>query len=51
MLHALNEMETLRAPGPSEVSLELIAASRGAGIQVMVDIFMRVLDGFGMPVE
>ena len=49
VLHALNEMKTGKAPGPSEASLELIAASRGVGIQVMAE--MSVLDGFGMPIE
>ena len=29
VLRALNEMKTLKAPRPSEVSLELIAASGG----------------------
>ena len=28
-------MKTGKAPGPSEVSLELIAAGEGVGIQVM----------------
>ena len=28
-------MKTDKAPGPSEVSLEMIAASGGVGIQVM----------------
>ena len=31
-------MKTRKAPGPSEVSLELIAASEGLGIQVMAEI-------------
>ena len=31
-------MKTGKVPGPSEVSLELIAVSRGVGIQVMADI-------------
>ena len=31
-------MKTRKAPGPSEVSLELIAASDGVGIQVMDEI-------------
>ena len=44
-------MKTGRAPGPSEVSLELIAASGGVGIQVMAEICQNVLDGFGMPAE
>ena len=38
MLQALNEMKTGRAPGPSDVPLELIAASGGVGIQVMAEI-------------
>ena len=38
VLQALNEMKTRKAPGPSEVSLELIAASGLVGIQVMAEI-------------
>ena len=38
VLLALSEMKTIKAPGPSQVSLELIAASGGVGIQVMVEI-------------
>ena len=33
------------------VSLELIAANGGLGIQVMSEICQGVLDRFGMPVE
>ena len=49
-------MKTGKAPGPSEVLLELIAASRGIGIQVMAEICQKVLDGLecqlnGMPGE
>ena len=51
VLQALSEIKTEKGPGPSEVSLELIAASGGAGIQVMAEICQRVLNGFGMPVE
>ena len=51
MLQALNEMKTGKAPGPSDVSLELIAASKEVGIQMMAEICWKVLDGFGMPVE
>ena len=36
MLQALNEMKTGKAPGHSDVSLEMIAAIGGVGIQVMV---------------
>ena len=51
VLQAINEMKTGKAPGHSEVSLELIAASRGVGIQVMAKIHQRILDEFGMPAE
>ena len=52
VLQALNEMKAGKAPGPSVVSLELIAASGGVGIQMMnIYICQKVLDGFGMPVE
>ena len=37
MLQALNEIKTGNAPGPTDVSLELIAASVGVGIQVMAE--------------
>ena len=42
-------MKTGRAPGPSEVLLELIAASGGVGIQVMAEICQSPR-WFGMPV-
>ena len=48
MLLALNKMKTGNALGPSEVSLELISASGGVGIQVMAETFLKVLDLFGM---
>ena len=51
MLQALNEMKTGKATGPSEISLELIGASGGVGIQAMAEICQKVLDGFGMPTE
>ena len=37
----LNEMNTGKAHGLSDVSLELIAASRGVGIQVMAEICLN----------
>ena len=46
----LNEMKSGKAPGASDVSLEMIAASGGVGIQVMAKICQKVLDGFGKPV-
>ena len=51
MLQALNKMKTGKDPGPSEVSLELIVASGGVGIQVMAEICQKVLDRFVMPHE
>ena len=51
VLQALDEMKTLKAHRPSEVSLELIAARGGVGIQVMAVIFQIVLYGFGMSDE
>ena len=50
VLHALNEMKTRISPGHSEVSLELIAASRGVGIQVMAEICQRVLDEWALSI-
>ena len=38
VLQALNEMKTGKVPGPSEVPLELIAASGGVGIHVIAEI-------------
>ena len=38
VLQVLNELKTGKAPGPLEVSLELIAASGGVGIKVMAEI-------------
>ena len=46
VLQALNEMKTGKAHRPSEVSLELIAASWRVVIEVMAEICQRVLDGF-----
>ena len=37
VLQSLNEMKTGKDPEPSEVTLELIAASGGVGIQVMAE--------------
>ena len=51
MLQALIEMKMEKAPGPLEVSLELISASGGVGIQVMAEICLIILDLFAMPAE
>ena len=47
-MQASNEMR--KSPGPSYVSLMLIAASK-VGIQVMAEIYQSVPGVFGMPVE
>ena len=39
------------APGLSDISLELIAANGGVGIDVMAEVCRIVLYGFGMSVE
>ena len=51
VLQALNEMKSGKALGPSEVSLELIAASRGVGIQVITEICQSATNGLVMPIE
>ena len=51
VLQALSEMKTVKAPGPSEVPLEFIAASGGVDIQMMAEICWSVIDGYEMPVE
>ena len=50
-LQTVNEIKTGKISGPSEVSLELIAASGGVKIQLMVEICQKVLDGFGKLAE
>ena len=51
VLQALNELKTGKDPGPSEVSLELIAACAGVGSRVMAEICQKKFDKFGMPAE
>ena len=51
MLQVLNDMKTGKALSPLQVSLELIAAKGGVGIQAKTEICQRGLDRFGMPVE
>ena len=50
VFQALNEMKTGKGHGPSEVSLELVAASGGIGIQVMAEICQSPR-WIGMPAE
>ena len=51
VVRAIREMEAGKAAGPSEVSVEMIAASGEIGIGVMVELCQGVLDGRGMPDE
>ena len=44
-------MKAGKAAGPSEVSVEMIAASGEIGIGVLVELCQGVLDGRGMPDE
>ena len=48
LLQAINEIKTVRVPGPSEISLEFIAASGALRIHVRAEICQKVFDGFGM---
>ena len=43
VLQALNELKTGKAPGPLDVSLELIAAYGAVGIQVMAEICQSLI--------
>ena len=47
----IREMKVGKAAGPSEVSVEMIAASGEIGIGVMVELCQDVLDGKGMLAE
>lgn len=49
VVKAMREMKVGKAAGPSEVSVEMIAASGEIGISVMVELCQGVLDGKGMP--
>ena len=51
VVKALGKMKPEKAAGPSEVSVEMIAASGEIRIDVMVELCQSVLDGRGMPDE
>ena len=51
VVKGMGEMKVGKAAGPSEVSVEMIAASGEIGIGVMVELCQGVLDGRGMPDE
>ena len=48
-MKALGKVKAGEAAVPSEVSVEMIAASGEIGIDVMVELCQSVLDGRGMP--
>ena len=47
-MKALGKMKAGKAAGPSEVSVEMIAASGEIWIDVMVELSLSILDGRGM---
>ena len=51
MVKALGKMKAGKAAEPSEVIVEIIAASGEIEIDVMVELCQKVLDGRGMPDE
>ena len=51
VVKAMGEMKAGKAAGPSEVSVEMIAASGEIGIGMMVELCQGVLDGRVMPGE
>ena len=51
VVKALGKMKAGKAAGPTEVTVEMIAASGEIGIDVMVELCQSVLDGRGMPDE
>ena len=51
VMKAMNKMKLRKAAGPSEVSMDMIIASRKFGAGVLKKLCQRVLDGKGMPEE
>ena len=51
VVKALGKMKAGKAAEPSEVIVEIIAASGEIEIDVMVELCQKVLDGRGMPDE
>ena len=51
IVEAVQSMKSGKATGTSEISVEMIVASREIGVKVMMEICQRVLDGRGMPDE
>ena len=51
IVEAIQSMKSGKATGTSEVSVEMIFASGEIGVEVMMGLCQRVLDGRGMPDE
>ena len=51
ILKAMQKMESGKATGTSEVSVEMIVATGEIGVKVMMELCQRVLDGRGMSDE
>ena len=51
IVKAMQEIKLGKATGPSQVSVEMIAASGEIGVTVIMEPCQRVLDGRGMPDE
>ena len=47
-MRVIREKKAGKAAGPSEISVEMIAASEKIGISVMVELCQGMLDGRGM---
>ena len=51
VMEAMNRMKMGKAPGPSEVNMDMIMTSGKFGVGVSKKLCQRVLDGKGMPEE
>ena len=51
IVEAMQRMNSGKATGSSEVSMEMIIASGEIGLKVIMELCQRVLDGRGMPDE
>ena len=51
IVEVTQKIKSGKATGPSEVSVEMIVASREIGVKIMMELCQRVLDGRGMPDE
>ena len=51
MAIAIKLMKPQKGAGPSKVCAEMISASGGVGVSVMVELCQHMLDGKGMPDE